>query len=297
MDQLYRPEWAKPTRKQYAAIDATWGLTLRKKGRFFLTGYRAGSTRRCAADADGWKLYARSVMNCAQGRGWSRERIQNAYYGPNVQFVWARGSRGPVVTAPVVRLTRRTALHSAFATVSWRDASRGRGSSRVTRYRLQHRVADGRWRDVPLARRAATSARVDLTLGKGHRFRVKARDRSGERGAWAASERTRVRLRGPNETSRAGLKTALADERGGRARVRFNGRSIAIVAPIGPKMGRAEVKVNGRVVARIDLERRRQRDQKLVWTRNWDRQKVRRVVVQPARGRDRVEVDGFLVLR
>ena len=143
MDQLYRPEWAKPTRKQYAAIDATWGLTLRKKGRFFLTGYRAGSTRRCAADADGWKLYARSVMNCAQGRGWSRERIQNAYYGPNVQFVWARGSRGPVVTAPVVRLTRRTALHSAFATVSWRDASRGRGSSRVTRYRLQHRVADG----------------------------------------------------------------------------------------------------------------------------------------------------------
>jgi hypothetical protein len=169
--------------------------------------------------------------------------------------------------------------------------------SKVTRYRLQHRVADGRWRDVPLTRKTATSARVDLVLDKGNRFRVKARDRSGERSAWAASDRTRVRLRGPRETVKARLDTALADKRGSRARVRFNGRSVAIVAPIGPKMGRAEIKVNGRVVARIDLGRRKQRDQKLVWTRNWDREKVRRVVVQPARDRDRVEVDGFLVLR
>ena len=297
VDQLYRPEWADPTRKQFAAIDETWGLTLRKRGRFFLTGYRAGSATRCAADADGWKLYATSMIACARKRGWSRQQIQNAYYGPRVEYVWSSAPRGPVVTTPVVRLTRRTSLRSAFATVSWHDATPGRGSPRIARYRLQHRVGDGRWRDVELARKAATSTRVDLKLEKSHRFRIRAKDRRGEQSAWAASDRSRVRLKGPKGSSGFGLRTALANERGSRARIRFNGRSVAIVAPLGPKMGRAEIKVNGRVVARVDLERRKQRDQKLVWTRNWSREKVRRVVVQPARDRHHVQVDGFLVLR
>jgi Stage II sporulation protein len=298
IDQLFKPEWADPTRKQFAAIDATWGLTLRKRGRFFLTGYRAGSSRRCAADADGWKLYAQSVIACARDRGWTRERIQRAYYGRKTEFVWSSGGpQGPEVTTPLVRLKRRTALHAAFATVSWDDATPGRDAPRIKRYRLQHRVGDGDWRNVPLDRRNATSVRVDLKLEQRHRFRVRARDRSGERSEWAASDRSRVRLKDPKVRRGFELRSALVDERGGRARVRFKGRSVAIIAPIGPKMGRAEIKVNGRVVARVDLERQNRREKRLVWTRNWGREKVRRVVVQPARERDHVKVDGFLVLR
>ena len=63
-DQLYK-HYAKPTSRQHKAIDKTWGLSLRKKGRFFLTGYRAGSVKTCGADAHGWKLYAMCVDECA----------------------------------------------------------------------------------------------------------------------------------------------------------------------------------------------------------------------------------------
>ena len=87
-DQLYRPERARPTKRQQRALSATWDLSLRKNGRFFLTGYRAGSSRRCAADANGWKLYARSVQACAR-KGWSRQRVQRAYLSPNLSFVWS----------------------------------------------------------------------------------------------------------------------------------------------------------------------------------------------------------------
>jgi hypothetical protein len=295
-DQLYRPEQARPTRKQFEAIDDTWGLSLRKGGRFFLTGYRAGTRRRCASDADGWKLYARSVINCASKKDWSRERIQEAYYGPSLEYVWAPGSQGPEVSTPRIRLTRRSSLYAAFAKVSW-HAQGGRHEPRSTRFRLEHRIAGGKWKRVQLTQRNATSAHVDLSAEKSHKFRVRAKRRDEGRGSWSTSDRTRVQLRGANRDAEFGQRVILADERGDRARVRFDGRSIALIAPLGPRMGRAEIKLNGRVVAKVDLERGKRKEKKLVWTRNWSREKVRRIVVQPARKSDRLRIDGFLVLR
>ena len=87
MDQLYKPESVRATQKQLQAIAATWALSLRKSGRFFLTGYRAGSRVTCARDADGWRLYEASVVHCAK-QGWSRARIQERYYAPKLRFVW-----------------------------------------------------------------------------------------------------------------------------------------------------------------------------------------------------------------
>ena len=55
MDQLFHTV-AHPTKKQITALTATWGLTLRKGDRFFLTGYRAGVASKCASDADGWRI-------------------------------------------------------------------------------------------------------------------------------------------------------------------------------------------------------------------------------------------------
>ena len=41
-DQIFKPR-AHPTAKQKQAVANTWGLTLRKGKRFFLTGYRSGA--------------------------------------------------------------------------------------------------------------------------------------------------------------------------------------------------------------------------------------------------------------
>jgi hypothetical protein len=192
-------------------------------------------------------------------------------------------------------LTRRGSLSTTFAKVSWNPQSDDEATA--TRYRLEHRIAGGEWKRVPLAHRNATSARVDLRTEKGHKFRVRAKERGGERGHWSTSDRTRVQLRGPNRDSEFGQSATVADQHGDRARIRFEGRSVALVAPLGPNMGRAEIKLDGKVIARVDLERGNRKVKKLVWTRNWGREKVRRIVVQPAREDDRLKVDGFLVLR
>ena len=117
MDQLYRPERAWPSDKQQKAINATWGLTLRKGGRFFLTGYRAGATAKCGADANGWKLYAKSVEACAR-KGWSRSRIQNHYYAPRLTVVRTT-TLGPPVKTPLISLQAGTTIADGAATINW----------------------------------------------------------------------------------------------------------------------------------------------------------------------------------
>jgi hypothetical protein len=99
-DQVYRPESAEPTEKQKAARDALWGLSLRKNGRFFLTGYRRGSATTCGADADSWRLYARSAKDCVKRLDYDSERVLRRYYKPNLNWVWAPGTDPEASPAP-----------------------------------------------------------------------------------------------------------------------------------------------------------------------------------------------------
>ncbi len=94
-DQVFRPDSAEPTTKQQNAIDALWGLSLRKRDEFFLTGYREGSSKKCAADADGFHLYAKSAKDCAKRLDYDSERILEAYYSPGLDFVWVSGTEPP----------------------------------------------------------------------------------------------------------------------------------------------------------------------------------------------------------
>ncbi|MEX2547020.1 MAG: SpoIID/LytB domain-containing protein, partial [Chloroflexota bacterium] len=82
-DQLYRPGKARIRPDHHHAVDATWNVTLRKNGRFFMTGYRRGDKVRCGRDATGYKLFARSAVQCARrGLGW--REILRKYYGPSL---------------------------------------------------------------------------------------------------------------------------------------------------------------------------------------------------------------------
>lgn len=299
-DQLFRPERARPTRKQQRAVEATWPLTLWKKGRFFLTGYRQGERAACASDANGWKLYARSAQRCARERGWSGRRIIGAYYAP-LEFVWSSGAWGPAVKTPRVRLSAGSSLSSGAAKVRWQPL---KGARDVARYEVQRRVGGGRWKDVPLDRARRTSVQAALDLDRRVTFRVRATDGRGRTGPWTTSTPRKAVLRGPRDMTLSGVRsassTATAERRraGARtARLRFSGRAIAYVAPTGPGMGRAIVKVDGRRVAVVDLERAEARGERLVWTRHWKRSRERVVTVTPADADERVEIDGFLVLR
>ena len=98
-DQLYK-HYAKPDAPQRKAVAKTWGLSLRKHGKFFLTGYRRGSATTCGADADSWRLYARSAEDCVKRLDYDSERVLRRYYKPNLNWVWAPGTDPEASPAP-----------------------------------------------------------------------------------------------------------------------------------------------------------------------------------------------------
>jgi hypothetical protein len=306
-DQIYRPERAKPTAKQRRAVDRTWGLSLRKRGRFFMTGYRAGSTGRCAADADGWRLYTRSVRDCAARLGWNREQIQRVYYAPGYSEVWAASIAGPVVSAPDARLAASGAFPGQAATVTWAPIT---NASKMARYQLQRRVRGGAWRKVGLGDPGARSTRVALRAGAEQQFRVRAVNRAGRKGPWATSQWLDARLRHPDATRLVGSgwrETPEAEAIGGtltvahraddRLVLRFKGRSVAYVASVGPDLGRARIRVNGKAVAVVDLSAPTDEVRQVVWARNWRRSDRRKVTIEVVDPGAPVPVDAFLLLR
>jgi hypothetical protein len=300
-DQLFRPERARPSGRQTRAIDATWGLTLRKFGRFFLTGYRAGSVRSCAADANGWKLYALSVEACAR-RGWSRERVQRAYLGPKLSFVWSPRV-GPILREPVIYLRAGNSMPDDTVSVSWKPDVVAGG---VSRYSMQRKVGRGSWQPVSLASPHARKVRVWLKTGVETRFRIRATDHRGRTGPWAYSADRTAALRGPiglrlSSTRIVAASTTFtaAGRHAGRrtARIRFTGRSVAIVASTGPGAGRAKVFMNGKRVAIVNLQRATSTSRELVWARNLGSVKPRTIAVKAADPGRPIDFRGFYVLR
>ena len=291
-DQLYRPEQARPSGRQTRALDATWGLTLRKYGRFFLTGYRAGVVSSCAADANGWKLYALSVEACAR-QGWSRTRVQRAYLGPKLSFVWSPRV-GPILHEPVIFLRAGNSMPDDAVTVSWKP---DRTAAGVEGYDVQRKVGRGAWQSVWLARPQATKVHVWLKTGIETRFRIRATDRQGRTGPWAYSADRTAALRGPIGLHLSSTRFVSSAKRHRAARVRFTGRSVALVARTGPGAGRARVFLDGKRVATVDLERPTATSRELVWVRNLGRVKPRTIAVTAADRDTTVDFRGFFVLR
>jgi len=100
IDQYYYPEKYGvglpdgPGRKIMAALDETWDVTVRKylpasrASRFFLTGYRAGTSTVCGQDANGFKLYHRSTRACGLD-GLRYREILRRYLSPSLEIVTA----------------------------------------------------------------------------------------------------------------------------------------------------------------------------------------------------------------
>lgn len=294
-DQLYR-HYAKPDSRQQKAVEKTWGLTLRKKRRFFLTGYRAGTSGTCGADANGWKLYARSVQACAK-QGWSYKRILKKYLSPNLSFVWS-SAVGPSVSKPsvVLKVGNRTA--TGVATIKWSPVPR---RTEVARFKLQRKVEGGVWKDIELARPKGWKTDAWIKVGAKTRFRVKAKDAKGNWGRWAYSSSRHAAVRGPAGTTISGTidtGTAIAAAVEPRqVKTTFEGRSVALYARVGPGMGSVKVLLDGERVATIDLGHSGTARGQVVWAKNWAHKGKHTVVVKPTSINERVDFNGFYILR
>ena len=289
-DQLYK-HYASPTARQWQALNQTWNLSLRKNGRFFLTGYRAGSTRNCGADANGWKLYAKSVQACAN-QGWSYERIVKRYLSPNLDFVWS-SQLGPRVSKPKIVLKVGNRRSTGVATVKWSPVPR---KVEVAKFKLQRKVEGGVWKDVDLARPKGWKTDAWVKLGSKTRFRVKAKDAKGNWGRWAYSPSRTAAKRGPSGTTLAGAIGTAAVVEPQEVKTVFDGRSVALHARVGPGMGRVKVMLDGERVATIDLHRTGDTRREIVWAKNWSTKARHKVVVKPLSALERVDFNGFYIL-
>ncbi|MFN8621141.1 MAG: SpoIID/LytB domain-containing protein [Chloroflexota bacterium] len=330
-DQLYRPEIARPTQKQLDALAATWALSLRKHDRFFLTGYRNGGNVNCAKDADGWRLYQQSLVNCAY-RGWSRTQIQQRYYGRGLSAVWdlapQAGATGeqrilssvlrrrtpadpvgpdrlaPVLLTPRLELAPRAPLDRAPGMLTWSAADAGTG---IGSFEVQRRTSRG-WVDVAVTTRPG-ARQTRVPLGGSVEFRVRARDRVGNLSDWA-SVRAGASIRQDSAAAWSGAWHVVHDpdalggtlrrttRDGARARLRFDGTGVGVVAATGPGMGTLRIRMGGRTVARIDLGALPASSSRVVWTRSWPGLHHGRIDLQVGRlpGRSHVDIDAFVLL-
>jgi len=99
-DQIYSPETRTPSASQSSAVDATWGISVRKSGQLFVTHYQGGANVACGANANGWNLYQVSAMNCARA-GMAADAILQTYYGPGLEIVGSAPAAGPGAAAAV----------------------------------------------------------------------------------------------------------------------------------------------------------------------------------------------------
>jgi hypothetical protein len=313
-DQLYKTV-AHPTKKQQKAVDATWGLTLRKGGRFFLTGYRAGTASRCGADADGWRLYAKSMVDCAK-KGWGRQRIQDRYYQPRVEYVWRHvpppspdDRNPPTLSVPEAAPVETEVFHDRVKTqLSWSATD---DSSGVDGYTVQQRVDGAGWKTVALDSKRATSVQLILRPGHDYEFRVRAKDRAGNATDYVQSASFRpgftqaegVTLKGgwsrAKRASASGEETRYSTNKGAKAIFEFDGAAVGLVAPRGPGLGKARIRVDGVVAEVIDFGAGSLRDRRIVFRRSWPAKGHHTISVEvlATNGRPRVEVDAFVVLR
>ena len=310
VDQLYRPEKVTVADKIWRAVDATWGLSVRKDGKFFLTGYRAGSSGVCASDVDGWKLFAKSVIDCAED-GWTRQQIQTAYYAPNVTFHWAEAAADAGVdtpiSAPKVALVAGRTLGGKHARVAWDNAeARPPG----TQYELQQRMS-GEWRAVALADPTRSRIAIRIKWGETHRFRVRLVDAEGNAGPWHAGPAFDARLvqdtsdrmawsdvgweRLANDGASGGSVTSATDA-SSQAALAFTGRSVALIGTLGPSRGTARVFIDGVLEAEVDLHASTNRWKVLVFARSWSESAAHTIRVEVV-GDGRVDIDGVLFHR
>ena len=239
---------------------------------------------------------------------WSREkgdRIWRAGYDPVGDRSRPTVSSVRVAAAPGSSLTT-----SVTARISWTGRDRGSG---LHHYTVQVSKNGGRWVSLTLPSRLSTVVTKRLMLGSTYRFRVRAKDRAGNLGAWTYSGTVKPTkyddgtsaARWSPGWSRVPMAGAVGGyvrttSVGGRAATfTLTGRAVGIVAPRGPNMGFAQISVDGVLKATIDLSAPSAAPSRVVWQTNWSTKATHKIRIRTlgTLGHPGWAVDAFVVLR
>ncbi|HET7182547.1 MAG TPA: glycosyl hydrolase family 18 protein, partial [Candidatus Limnocylindrales bacterium] len=260
----------------------------------------------CSAGTVGVGVKARTVVDA----------VQNSGPASTVMAATVLIDRSaPTVTTP--RLTLRTGV--VLASTSTRAALIGQvawtgsdpGGAGIAGYDVQ--LSRDGLAFAAFVSATGASAGVSLAPGHTYRFRVRARDRAGNVGAWVTGPTIRPYL--PQETLSAltwkgtwargasdyysGLADRFATAAGASVTYAFTGRAIAWVTTLAPSRGVAKVYVDGVLVQTIDCGSAITRFRYVAFAKAWASSGFHtiRIVVAGTAGRPRVDVDALEVLR
>ncbi|MFH1475182.1 MAG: S8 family serine peptidase [Chloroflexota bacterium] len=217
----------------------------------------------------------------------------------------------PVATAPVATLVRgsRATLTGVPLRLSWAPAL---DQSPIASYQLGEVTASGP-RVVASTAGTVRSAVRTIPFATARAWAVRATDRPGNVGPWAAAAPVRVSVvqesstavrRGAGWTSYAstyalGGRAIYATRAGSIVRYTFTGRGIALVGAKGPTRGTAEIRLDGVLVGRVSAWSKSSGSRWLLQALAVSRARSHTLEVRVlgTAGHPRFDVDAFLVLR
>lgn len=221
----------------------------------------------------------------------------------------------PKATAPKAALRTGLALPGASTSqallirLSWGGTDSGSG---IASYDVARSYDGGAY--VTLAS-ATTATAMDTTMNPGHsyRFRVRARDRAGNVGAWVYASTWYSSLLQQTSTSitysgawtsvsssaHSGASARYSTAANASASVTFSGRGIAWVTTLRPTSGVVRVYFDGSLVATIDTYAATTSYRQIVYSRAWSSYGTHtlKLVVVGTAGRPRGELDAFEIVR
>jgi hypothetical protein len=125
-DQVYDPS-RRVAASHRAAVAGTWHVTLRRRDRLFMTGYRPG-TGSCLANIDGWRLFQRDASDCVRRHGDTAEQLARRFFGPVSWVAPGAGDvtgdgRGDVLVASTEPETGALSVSVLTVDAAFRDAA------------------------------------------------------------------------------------------------------------------------------------------------------------------------------
>jgi parallel beta-helix repeat protein len=224
----------------------------------------------------------------------------------------AAGIAGTPVSAPLPSLWFRpggelTTSGSTPAKIAWKAVSG------VTRYQAQMREVGGTWSTIPMASARSLEANVALRTNSRYEIRLRAQVASGIWTGWRNGPRVTLDRYGDTSgsldwngtwvdsgrTGAFGNSVKSTWSKGASVTLRFNGRSVAVIAPRGPTSGQAVVTLDGKEYP-IDLYRSSTEVRRIVFHAallSPDFTHVLTVRNLGLASRPRIDIDGVAVLR
>jgi hypothetical protein len=194
-------------------------------------------------------------------------------------------------------------------TIAWTGTDSGAG---IASYDVQRSYDGGTYLTIASAT-TATTMNWTMTPGHTYRFRVRARDKAGNVGAWTTayswsaaltqSSSSSVAYAGSwataSNASASGGSVRASTAAGATATLAFSGRAVGLVGTLCATCGSVQVWVDGTLAATINTNAASTTYRRVVFGKGWSSyasHTIKLVVVGTA-GTPRVELDAFEIIR